>query len=33
MIQFELDAMVKDGTLAGISQKWFGEDITNPEDW
>ncbi|HEY8391323.1 MAG TPA: amino acid ABC transporter substrate-binding protein [Capillibacterium sp.] len=27
-VQEALDAMAKDGTLAEISKKWFGEDIT-----
>ncbi|MFW5731042.1 MAG: amino acid ABC transporter substrate-binding protein [Desulfonatronovibrionaceae bacterium] len=33
VVQEEIDAMVADGTLAEISRKWFGEDITNPEKW
>lgn len=32
-IEAELDAMVADGTMAKISEKWFGEDITNPAQW
>ncbi|MFP4168059.1 MAG: amino acid ABC transporter substrate-binding protein [Desulfonatronovibrionaceae bacterium] len=32
-IQEELNEMVADGTMGRISQKWFGEDITNPKDW
>ncbi len=32
-IQKALDAMVADGTMATISEKWFGEDITNPAIW
>ncbi|MCX7771795.1 MAG: amino acid ABC transporter substrate-binding protein [Clostridia bacterium] len=28
MIQATLEAMAKDGTLAKISEKWFGKDIT-----
>jgi polar amino acid transport system substrate-binding protein len=32
-VQKSLDAMVKDGTMAKISKKWFGEDITNPKKW
>jgi len=32
-VQKQLDAMVKDGTMAKISKKWFGEDITNPKKW
>ncbi|ACV68582.1 amino acid ABC transporter substrate-binding protein [Desulfohalobium retbaense] len=32
-VQQALDAMVEDGTLAEISRKWFGEDITNPAKW
>ena len=30
-VQQTLDKMVKDGTLAKISRKWFAEDITNPK--
>ncbi|MDQ7031679.1 MAG: amino acid ABC transporter substrate-binding protein [Desulfonauticus sp.] len=33
VIQKELDKMVADGTMAKISIKWFGEDITNPKKW
>jgi polar amino acid transport system substrate-binding protein len=33
MVQKTLDQMVKDGTLAKISRKWFAEDITNPKKW
>lgn len=33
VIQKEIDKMVQDGTMAKISKKWFGEDITNPEKW
>ena len=32
-VQKTMDAMVKDGTMAKISKKWFGEDITNPKKW
>jgi polar amino acid transport system substrate-binding protein len=32
-VQQALDKMVKDGTLAKISRKWFAEDITNPKKW
>ena len=32
-VQKTLDRMVKDGTMAKISKKWFGEDITNPKKW
>jgi polar amino acid transport system substrate-binding protein len=32
-VQKTLDQMVKDGTLAKISRKWFAEDITNPKKW
>ena len=32
-VQQTLDQMVKDGTLAKISRKWFAEDITNPKKW
>jgi polar amino acid transport system substrate-binding protein len=32
-VQENLEAMVEDGTLAEISRKWFGEDITNPQSW
>jgi polar amino acid transport system substrate-binding protein len=32
-VQKALDAMVKDGSLAKISRKWFAEDITNPKAW
>ncbi|MDY0132393.1 MAG: amino acid ABC transporter substrate-binding protein [Desulforegulaceae bacterium] len=32
-LQETLDAMVKDGTMAKISKKWFGEDITDPSKW
>jgi len=30
-VQKTLDKMVKDGTMAKISRKWFAEDITNPK--
>jgi len=30
-VQQTLDKMVKDGSLAKISRKWFAEDITNPK--
>lgn len=30
-VQETLDKMVKDGTMAKISRKWFAEDITNPK--
>jgi len=33
MVQKTLDKMVADGTMAKISKKWFGEDITNPKKW
>ncbi|KUJ95007.1 MAG: Amino acid ABC transporter, periplasmic amino acid-binding protein [Desulfonauticus sp. 38_4375] len=33
VIQKEIDKMVADGTMAKISKKWFGEDITNPAKW
>jgi polar amino acid transport system substrate-binding protein len=33
MVQKTIDAMVADGTMAKISKKWFGEDITNPKKW
>jgi polar amino acid transport system substrate-binding protein len=32
-VQKTLDKMVKDGTMAKISRKWFAEDITNPKKW
>lgn len=32
-VQMTLDKMVKDGTMAKISRKWFAEDITNPKKW
>lgn len=32
-VQKTLDQMVKDGTMAKISRKWFAEDITNPKKW
>jgi polar amino acid transport system substrate-binding protein len=32
-VQETIDAMVKDGTMAKISKKWFGEDITDPSKW
>jgi polar amino acid transport system substrate-binding protein len=32
-VQKTLDRMVKDGTMARISRKWFAEDITNPKKW
>jgi polar amino acid transport system substrate-binding protein len=32
-IQEAIDAMIADGTMAKISIKWFGEDITNPENF
>ncbi|UFS70123.1 amino acid ABC transporter substrate-binding protein [Geomonas sp. RF6] len=32
-VQKTLDKMVKDGSLAKISRKWFAEDITNPKKW
>jgi polar amino acid transport system substrate-binding protein len=32
-VQKTLDKMVKDGTLAKISRKWFAEDLTNPKKW
>lgn len=30
-VQQTLDKMVKDGSMAKISRKWFAEDITNPK--
>ena len=30
-VQQTLDTMVKDGTLAKISRKWFAEELTNPK--
>ena len=30
-VQQTLDKMVKDGAMAKISRKWFGEDLTNPK--
>lgn len=33
VVQKEIDAMVADGTMAEISRKWFGEDITDPAKW
>lgn len=32
-VQKTLDKMVKDGTMAKISRKWFAEEITNPAKW
>lgn len=32
-VQQTIDAMVKDGAMAHISNKWFGVDITNPQKW
>lgn len=32
-VQKTLDEMVADGTMAKISEKWFGEDITDPAKW
>ena len=32
-VQTAIDAMVADGTMAKISEKWFGEDITDPAKW
>lgn len=32
-IQAELDAMVADGTLVKISEKWFGENIVDSKAW
>lgn len=32
-VQMALDAMIADGTMAKISEKWFGEDITDPAKW
>lgn len=32
-VQETLDDMVADGTMAKISRKWFGQDITTPEKW
>lgn len=33
VVQNEIDAMVADGSMAEISRKWFGEDITDPAKW
>lgn len=30
-VQLTIDKMVKDGAMAKISRKWFGDDITNPK--
>ena len=30
-VQQTLDRLVKDGSLARISRKWFAEDLTNPK--
>ncbi|MEF2146171.1 MAG: amino acid ABC transporter substrate-binding protein [Desulfovibrionaceae bacterium] len=32
-VQGAIDAMIQDGTMAKISIKWFGEDITNPANF
>ena len=32
-IQKAIDAVIKDGTAAKISRKWFAEDLTNPAAW
>ncbi len=32
-VQKTIDEMIADGTMGKISQKWFGEDITNPAKW
>lgn len=32
-IQQTIDEMVADGTMGEISRKWFGEDVTNPNEW
>ncbi len=32
-VQKTIDEMIADGTMAKISTKWFGEDITNPDKW
>lgn len=32
-VQGAIDAMIADGTMAKISIKWFGEDITNPANF
>ncbi len=32
-VQRTLDAIRKDGTMAKLSRKWFGEDLTNPKKW
>ncbi|MCW7752859.1 amino acid ABC transporter substrate-binding protein [Desulfobotulus sp. H1] len=32
-VQAELDAMVADGTLGLISEKWFGENIVDKASW
>ncbi len=32
-IQEAIDALIKDGTTATISRKWFAQDLTNPTVW
>jgi len=32
-VQKTIDEMIADGTMAKISEKWFAEDITDPEKW
>ncbi len=32
-VQSTIDQMVKDGTMAEYSKKWFRADITNPSKW
>lgn len=32
-VQRTLDALRKDGTMARLSRKWFGEDLANPKKW
>jgi polar amino acid transport system substrate-binding protein len=32
-VQRTLDGLRKDGTMAKLSRKWFGEDLTNPRKW
>lgn len=32
-VQKALDGLRKDGTMAKLSRRWFGEDLTNPKKW
>lgn len=32
-LQEAIDALIKNGTTAKISRKWFAEDLTNPATW